>query len=107
MLDDQFVELLLRWPVKAEKVLPRIQCHHPHDTTWIEFNLHQKMKTVWQMAKTTGDLNVVALRLGMLQRIDDTCRVYARHRVRRQSDSSSGGIFLNRRDDHGAAPLFG
>jgi hypothetical protein len=76
VLTDEFVEMATHMAsVKAEKTLARLQyATLPYDTTWIEYNLHAKVRTIRQIHHIDNpDYSDVATRMGyLLQRIDDT-----------------------------------
>lgn len=76
VLDDQFVELATEMAAAdAAKVLARLQyATLPYDQTWIEFNLHAKMRAIHRLNGTEfKNQHEVSPRLGcLLQRINDT-----------------------------------
>lgn len=76
VLDDQFVEYCTHAATApATKILARLQyATLPYDTTWIEFNLRAKVRTIRAIHQHNDpDLSTVAPRCGMLmQRINDT-----------------------------------
>jgi hypothetical protein len=79
VLDDAFVDMATEMAMTTpEKTLARLQyATLPYEQTWIEFNLHAKMKAIHRVnGSTFKNQHEVAERLGMLvQRIDDTSAV--------------------------------
>jgi hypothetical protein len=79
VLDDPFVDMATEMSMASpEKVLARLQyATLPYENTWIEFNLHAKMKAIHRVhGSTFNNADEVSERLGMLlQRIDDTSAV--------------------------------
>ena len=76
VLDDQFVEMVTVMAFASpEKTLARLQyATLPYEQTWIEFNLHTKMRTIHRvMKKPLHSFSEISPRLGcLLQRINDT-----------------------------------
>jgi hypothetical protein len=76
VLSDDFVTYATEAAsVSSDKILNRIHAATlPYEQTWVEFNLHQKVKTIRRLHKSNDtSLEDIAPRVGMLmQRINDT-----------------------------------
>lgn len=79
VLDDEFVEYATRAATAGpEKTLARLQyATVPYETTWIEFNLHAKVRTIREIHRINDPhYEEIAQRLGiLLHRLDDTTAV--------------------------------
>lgn len=76
VLDREFVQwATVMATAPAERILARLQyATLPYETTWIEFDLHEKMRTIGRIHRAnTVSLKDVAPRCGcLLQRINET-----------------------------------